>query len=89
MAVAVIVSSIVHLAARRAADAVRSSSDAAALLELARTVLAGADTPASVLDQLTAGSAARAELLENTAGKMGRGGERRDPRGPASAPAKR
>jgi two-component system, OmpR family, sensor histidine kinase KdpD len=69
IAVAIGVSSIVHLAARRAADAVRSSSDAAALLELARTVLAGADTPASVLDQLTAGSAARAELLESAAGK--------------------
>ena len=45
VAVAVSVSSIVHLAARRAEDAARSSSDAAALLELARTVLAGADTP--------------------------------------------
>ena len=39
IAVAMIVSSIVHLAARRAEEATRSSSDAAALLELARTVL--------------------------------------------------
>ncbi len=69
IAVAVSVSSIVHLAARRAAEAVRSSSDAAALLDLARTVLAGADTPTSVLVQLTAGSATRAELLECTAGR--------------------
>ncbi len=69
VAVAVSVSSIVHLAARRAAEAVRSSSDAGALLDLARTVLAGADTPTSVLGQLTAGGATRAELLECTAGR--------------------
>ncbi len=67
VAVAISVSSIVHLAARRAEDAARSSSDAAALLELARTVLAGADTPASVLAQLTAGEGARAELVECSA----------------------
>jgi two-component system sensor histidine kinase KdpD len=67
VAVAVSVSSIVHLAARRAAEAVRSSSDAAALLDLARTVLAGADTPVSVLAQLTSSGAGRAELLECTA----------------------
>ena len=69
VAVAVIVSSVVHLAARRAADAHRSSSDAAALLELARTVLAGADTPTSVLAQLTSIGGTRAELLENSAGR--------------------
>jgi two-component system sensor histidine kinase KdpD len=68
VAVAVSVSSIVHLAARRADDAARSSADADALLELAQTVLAGADSPTSVLGQLTAGVKARAELLECTAG---------------------
>jgi two-component system sensor histidine kinase KdpD len=69
ISVAVSVSSIVHLAARRASDAVRSSADAGALLDLARTVLAGADTPTSVLAQLTSGGATRAELLECTAGR--------------------
>jgi two-component system, OmpR family, sensor histidine kinase KdpD len=69
VAVAVSVSSIVHLAARRAAEAVRSSADAGALLDLARTVLAGADTPTSVLAQLTSGEGTRAELLECTAGR--------------------
>jgi two-component system sensor histidine kinase KdpD len=62
--VAVIVSSTVHLAARRADEAARSSADASALLELARTVLSGADTPSSVLDQLTQGHSTRAELQE-------------------------
>ncbi len=69
IAVAVIVSSVVHLAARRADDAARSSDDAAALLELARTVLAGADTPTSVLGQLTTAGSTRAELLECAAGR--------------------
>ena len=64
VAVAVIVSSIVHLAARRADDAARSSADAGALLDLARTVLSGGDTPSSVLDQLTQGHSTRAALLE-------------------------
>ncbi|MCW2547788.1 MAG: periplasmic sensor signal transduction histidine kinase [Mycobacterium sp.] len=69
VAVAVIVSSIVHLAARRAGDAARSSADADALLELARTVLSGGDTPSSILEELTQGHAARAELLERVAGR--------------------
>ncbi|HEX4429029.1 MAG TPA: ATP-binding protein [Frankiaceae bacterium] len=69
IAVAVSVSSIVHLAARRAAEALRSSADAGALLELARTVLGGADTPTSVLAQLTSRGATRAELLECAAGR--------------------
>ncbi len=42
--VAVTVSSVVHLAARRAVQAARSREDAAALLELAQTVLGGDDT---------------------------------------------
>src|SRR6266516_3860289 len=50
--VAVTVSSVVHLAARRAVQAARSGEDAASLLALAQTVLGGADTPAAVLDHL-------------------------------------
>ena len=47
--VAVTVSSVVHLAARRAVQAARSREDAAALLALAQTVLGGDDTPAAIL----------------------------------------
>ncbi len=68
VAVAIVVSSVVHLSARRAVEAEKNSADAAALLELARTVLAGADTPTSVLGQLTDGHALRAELLEHVSG---------------------
>ncbi|HEX9625019.1 MAG TPA: DUF4118 domain-containing protein, partial [Streptosporangiaceae bacterium] len=46
--VAVTVSSVVHLAARRAGQAARSGGEAASLLALARTVLGGDDTPAAV-----------------------------------------
>jgi signal transduction histidine kinase len=62
--VAVTVSSVVHLAAHRAQQAARSSDEAAELLALAQTVLGGADTPAAVLDHLTATCGGRAELLE-------------------------
>src|SRR5579875_1154049 len=51
--VAVAVSSVVHLAARRAVQAARSGEDAAALLALAQTVLGGQDTPAAILAHLT------------------------------------
>ncbi len=51
--VAVAVSSVVHLAARREADAARSSKETDSLLSLAQTVLGGADTPGDVLDHLT------------------------------------
>ena len=47
--VAVTVSSVVHLAARRAVQAARSREDAAALLALAQTVLGGDDTPGAIL----------------------------------------
>jgi signal transduction histidine kinase len=67
--VAVIVSSVVHLAAHRAAQAARSSEEAAELLALAQTVLGGADTPAAVLDHLTATEGGHAELLELVAGQ--------------------
>ena len=62
--VAVTVSSVVHLAAHRALQAARSSEEAAELLALAQTVLGGADTPAAVLDHLTATRGGRAELVE-------------------------
>jgi two-component system sensor histidine kinase KdpD len=45
--VAVAVSSVVHLAAIRAAQAARSREEARLLLALAQTVLGGADTPAA------------------------------------------
>src|SRR3984957_6117131 len=62
--VAVAVSSVVHLAARREADAARSAKETASLLGLAQTVLGGADTPGDVLDHLTASHGGDAELLE-------------------------
>ncbi len=62
--VAVTVSSVVHLAARRAVQAARSNQDAAALLALAQTVLGGADTPAAVVHHLTSTWGGRAELAE-------------------------
>jgi two-component system sensor histidine kinase KdpD len=62
--VAVAVSSVVHLAARREADAARSSKETDSLLGLAQTVLGGTDTPADVLDHLTASHGGHAELLE-------------------------
>jgi two-component system, OmpR family, sensor histidine kinase KdpD len=62
--VTVAVSSVVHLAARREADAARSSKETQSLLGLAQTVLGGADTPGDVLDHLTASHGGHAELLE-------------------------
>jgi two-component system sensor histidine kinase KdpD len=62
--VAVTVSSVVHLAARRQVQAARSSDEAASLLELAQTVLGGADTPTAVLDHLTSAWGGWAELAE-------------------------
>jgi len=67
--VAVAVSSVVHLAARRAAQAARSSEEAASLLALAQTVLSGTDTAVAVLDHLTATLGGRAELLEHVSGR--------------------
>jgi len=67
--VAVAVSSVVHLAARRQADAARSAKETASLLGLAQTVLGGADTPADVLDHLTTTHGGRAELLERVSGR--------------------
>ncbi|HEY0935737.1 MAG TPA: DUF4118 domain-containing protein [Trebonia sp.] len=67
--VAVAVSSVVHLAARREADAARSAKETESLLGLAQTVLGGADTPGDVLDHLTAGHGGRGELLERVGGR--------------------
>jgi two-component system sensor histidine kinase KdpD len=67
--VAVAVSSVVHLAARREADASRSSRETQSLLGLAQTVLGGADTPADVLDHLTTSHGGHAELLERVSGR--------------------
>jgi two-component system sensor histidine kinase KdpD len=67
--VAVAVSSVVHLAARRAVQAARAREEAASLLELAQTVLGGADTPAAVLEHLTRTHGGQAELQERVAGR--------------------
>jgi two-component system sensor histidine kinase KdpD len=67
--VAVAVSSVVHLAARLAVQAAASREETASLLDLARTVLGGADTPSAVLGHLTATLGGRAELQEYTAGR--------------------
>jgi two-component system sensor histidine kinase KdpD len=67
--VAVTVSSVVHLAARRAIQAARSGEDAASLLALAQTVLGGADTPAAVLEHLTSIWQGKAELVEQVRGQ--------------------
>jgi len=67
--VAVAVSSVVHLAASRAGQAARSRAEARSLLELAQTVLGGADTPAAVLDHLVATLGGHAELQEQVSGR--------------------
>src|SRR5215471_15314283 len=67
--VAMLVSSVVHLAASRAAQAARSREEARLLLTLAQTVLGGADTPAAVLDHLVTTLGGRAELLESVGGR--------------------
>jgi two-component system sensor histidine kinase KdpD len=67
--VAVAVSSVVHLAASRAGQAARSREEARSLLELAQTVLGGADTPAAVLDHLVQTRGGQAELLEDVSGR--------------------
>jgi two-component system sensor histidine kinase KdpD len=67
--VAMLVSSVVHLAASRAGQAARSREEARLLLTLAQTVLGGADTPAAVLDHLVATLGGRAEVLEFVSGR--------------------
>ena len=67
--VAVAVSSLVHLSARRAVQAARAREEAAAQLELAQTVLGGADSPAAILDHLTRTHGGQAELQERAGGR--------------------
>jgi two-component system, OmpR family, sensor histidine kinase KdpD len=67
--VAVTVSSVVHLAARRSALARQRAHEAATLLTLARTVLGGEDTPQAVVDHLSACLGVHAELRERVGGK--------------------
>jgi two-component system sensor histidine kinase KdpD len=67
--VAVAVSSVVHLAARRAVQAARSRQEAASLLALAQTVLGGEDAPAAILAHLTSTHGGQAELIERTGGR--------------------
>src|SRR3984957_3692971 len=67
--VAVAVSSVVHLAARRAVQAARAREEAASLLELAQTVLGGADSPTAVLDHLTGTHGGQAELQDRSGGR--------------------
>src|ERR1700744_2692840 len=74
--VAVAVSSVVHLAARRAVQAAAARDEAAALLELAQTVLGGADSPAAVLDHLTRTHGGQAELTERVGGRWIRAASR-------------
>jgi two-component system sensor histidine kinase KdpD len=69
VAVAVAVSSVVHLAARRLVQAERSREEANSLLALAQTVLGGADTAAAVLGHLTGTLGGSAELLEQVGGR--------------------
>lgn len=64
VAVAVTVSSVVHLAARRTALSARLAAESSAMLALARTVLAGDDGAQAVLDQLHATLGYSAELVE-------------------------
>jgi two-component system, OmpR family, sensor histidine kinase KdpD len=90
--VAVAVSSVVHLAARREADASRSAKETESLLGLAQTVLGGADTPGDVLDHLTSSHGGHAELLERVSGRWIRlalspgGTTPRTPRGETGEP---
>lgn len=62
--VAITVSSVVHLAARRSQQARRSRAEAEALLQLARSVLGEDDTPAGVLRHLYAANGLGLQLLE-------------------------
>jgi len=64
--VAIVVSSVVHLAARRLELARRSRAEAEALARLARSVLGAEDTPAVVLEHLHATLMVGAELLERS-----------------------
>ena len=89
VASAVTVSSVVHLAARRDCVARERTAEAETLLELARTVLGGDDSPQAILDHLTDTVGLTAELQEFTgadwvriAGTSGRDPQLEVPAGP-------
>lgn len=84
--VAVTVSSVVHLAARRAVQAARSAGEAASLLTLAQTVLGGVDNPRAVLDHLVSTLGGGAELLERVAGEWVRVASSGEVPAPGAAP---
>lgn len=63
--VALAVGSVVHLSAQRAAQAMRAGVESEALLELARTVLDGQDSPNRVLAHLKDTLGVAAELQED------------------------
>lgn len=67
--VAISVSSVVHLAARRLVLARRSQDEAEALAQLAASVLGGDDTPRAVLEHLQATLRIGSELLERSGGR--------------------
>jgi len=67
--VAITVSSVVHLAARRLVLARRAGAEAEALARLARSVLGGEDTPNVVLQHLHNNLIVGAELLERAGGR--------------------
>lgn len=69
VAIAVTVSAVVHLAAQRAVLARQFGIETQRLMDLARTVLGGADTADAVLDHLTGSTRYRAELLEFVSGR--------------------
>src|SRR3954452_11363709 len=64
--VAISVSSVVHLAARRLVLARRSQDEAEALAQLAASVLGGDDTPRAVLEHLQTTLGVGSELLERS-----------------------
>jgi two-component system sensor histidine kinase KdpD len=64
VSVAVTVSAVVHLAARRATQAEHSAADAVLLHDIARSVLGGADTAAGVLSHFTRTYGPAAQLFE-------------------------
>src|SRR5206468_4366690 len=67
--VAISVSSVVHLAARRLVVARRSQDEAEALAQLAASVLGSEDTPRVVLEHLHATLGVDSELLERSGGR--------------------
>lgn len=69
VAIALIVSAVVHLAARRAILAERLSIETKQLMELARTILSGADTAGAVLEHFEQATGHHAELLEFASGR--------------------